>query len=78
MYKDGKMQNLFEYEREKDRENDKIQSKSEQIRSDFEFTDAVKSKMTDDHTVPVEKSASEVIKIVWFYENNSFEEFFPR
>jgi transcriptional regulator with XRE-family HTH domain len=78
MYKDAKMQNLFEYETEKDRESDKIQSKGEQIRPDFEFKDAVKSKKPDDHTVPVEKSASEVIKIVWFYENNSFEEFFPR
>ena len=77
MYKDAKMQNLFEYETEKDRESDKIQSKGEQIRPDFEFTDAVKNKRPDDHTVSVEKSASEVIKIVWFYENNSFEEFFP-
>jgi transcriptional regulator with XRE-family HTH domain len=78
MYKDAKMQNLFDYETEKDRGSDKMQSKSEQIRPDFEFTDVVKNKKQDDQTLPVEKSTSEVIKIVWFYENSSFEEFFPR
>jgi transcriptional regulator with XRE-family HTH domain len=78
MYKDVKMQNLFDYETEKDRGSDKIQSKSEQISPDFEFKDVAKSKKPGDHAIPVEKSASEVIKIVWFYENSSFEEFFPR
>ena len=78
MYKDVKMQNLFEYETENDQRSDKIQSNGEQIRTDFEFADAVKSVKSNDQTVTVEKSAAEVIKIVWFYENNSFEEFFPR
>jgi transcriptional regulator with XRE-family HTH domain len=78
MYKDAKMQNLFEYETEIASENDKIQSKSGQIRPDIEFTDVVKSKKPNDQTLPVEKSVSEVVKIVWFYENNSFEEFLPR
>ena len=78
MYKDAKMQNLFDYETEKDRGSDKMQSESEQIRPDFEFADEVKSKKPNDQTLPVEKSVSEVVKIVWFYENSSFEEFFPR
>ena len=78
MYKDAKMQNLFDHETEKDRGSDKMQSKSEQIRSDIEFTDIVKSVKPGDHAIPVEKSVSEVVKIVWFYENSSFEEFFPR
>jgi len=78
MYKDVKMQNLFDYETEKDRGSDKIQSKSEQISPDFEFKDVAKSKKPGDQTFPVEKSTSDVIKIVWFYENSSFEEFFPR
>jgi transcriptional regulator with XRE-family HTH domain len=78
MYKDAKMQNLFDYGTEKDRGSDKMQSKSEQIRPDFEFKDIVKNKKPNDQTLNVEKSASAVIKVVWFYENNSFEEFFPR
>ena len=78
MYKDAKMQNLFDSEIEKDRGSDKMQSKGGQIRPDIEFTDIVKSVKPGDHAIPVEKSASDVIKIVWFYENSSFEEFFPR
>jgi hypothetical protein len=78
MYRDVKMQNLFDYETEKDKGSDEIQSKSEQIRHDFEFSEALKSKKPNNQTLPAEKSTSEVIKIVWFYENSSFEEFFPR
>ena len=78
MYKDAKMQNLFDYGTEKERGSDKMQSKGGQIRPDIEFTDIVKSVKPGDHAIPVEKSASDVIKIVWFYENNSFKEFFPR
>jgi transcriptional regulator with XRE-family HTH domain len=78
MYKDAKMQNLFDYGTEKDRGSDKMQSKGGQIRPDIEFTDIVKSVKPGDHAIPVEKSTSDVIKIVWFYENSSFEEFFPR
>jgi transcriptional regulator with XRE-family HTH domain len=78
MYKDAKMQNLFDSEIEKDRGSDKMQSKGGQIRPDIEFTDIVKSVKPGDHAIPVEKSTSDVIKIVWFYENSSFEEFFPR
>ena len=78
MYKDAKMQNLFDYGTEKERGSDKMQSKGGQIRPDIEFTDIVKSVKPGDHAIPVEKSPLEVIKIVWFYENSSFEEFFPR
>jgi transcriptional regulator with XRE-family HTH domain len=78
MYKDAKMQNLFDYGTEKERGSDKMQSKGGQIRPDIEFTDIVKSVKPGDHAIPVEKSTSDVIKIVWFYENSSFEEFFPR
>jgi transcriptional regulator with XRE-family HTH domain len=78
MYKEIKMQNLFDYETEKDRGSEKMQPETEQIRPDIEFKDIVKSDKPGDHAIPVEKSASDVIKIVWFYENNSFKEFFPR
>jgi transcriptional regulator with XRE-family HTH domain len=78
MYKDANMQNLFEYDTEITRESEKIQSKGGQIRPDIEFKEIVKSNKPGDQPIPVEKSASDVIKIVWFYENNSFKEFFPR
>ena len=40
--------------------------------------DVNKSKPANNSSISEEKMTSEVVKIVWFYENNSFEEFFPR
>jgi transcriptional regulator with XRE-family HTH domain len=77
MYKEIKMQNLFDYDPVNNRENSEVQTKSEQIRPEIEFKDVIKSKTMKDSMAFSEKSNSEVIKIVWFYENNSFEEFFP-
>ena len=78
MYKETKMQNLFDYDPENSRETNEILNKSEQIRPKIDFQDVIKNKAVGDSIAQTEKTASGVAKIVWFYENNSFEEFFPR
>ncbi|MGD0757067.1 MAG: helix-turn-helix transcriptional regulator [Bacteroidales bacterium] len=78
MYKETKMQNLFDYDPENSRETNEILNKSEQIRPKIDSQDVIKNKAVDDSIAQTEKTASGIAKIVWFYENNSFEEFFPR
>jgi transcriptional regulator with XRE-family HTH domain len=77
MYKEAREQNLFDYEVTEKLDNERIMDRSKQIRNDAEFQDVIeKSDYTlrqSDHNM-----TSDVIKIVWFYENNSFEEFFPK
>lgn len=78
IYKEPKMQTLFDYDPVNTRESKAIQTKSEQIRTEIDFHDVIRSKEVKGSMALADKSASEVIKIVWFYENNSFEEFSPR
>jgi transcriptional regulator with XRE-family HTH domain len=78
MYKDLKMQTLFD-----DNNNPavKIESKSpenEVDKSEFKFLNISDR---DPKTVSSEtkkNNTSEVARIVWFYDDNSFEEYFPR
>jgi hypothetical protein len=78
MYKENKMQNLFGYDPGNSRETNEILTKSEQIRPEIDFQNVIKNKAFDDSIAHTEKTVLGVVKIVWFYENNSFEEFIPR
>jgi transcriptional regulator with XRE-family HTH domain len=78
MYKENKMQNLFDYDPGNNRETNEILNKGEQIRPEIDFQGVIKNRTFDDSKAYTEKTASGVVKIVWFYENNSFEEFIPR
>jgi transcriptional regulator with XRE-family HTH domain len=81
MYKEAKMQNLFDNDPAYNREIQEIQTKNEllkKIQPEFEYQETEKDNTKKDSPAPSNKSASGVIKIVWFYENNSFEEFLPR
>jgi transcriptional regulator with XRE-family HTH domain len=78
MYKDPEMQTLFDNISLKNSENDLKQSRGELFAAEAGFQDSGKSALKEDYTLSSEKRAPEVVKIVWFYDNNSFEEFFPR
>jgi transcriptional regulator with XRE-family HTH domain len=78
MYKEAKMQNLFDYEVAETRESDKINSRTDLNRNDVDIHDVNKDKTIDDLNISDNKATSDVVKIVWFYKNNSFEEFFPK
>ena len=77
MYKDIRMQSLFD-------ESPEIKTKKEVINNinnvsqfDIENQRAIEEKISKNLTIPTRNSSLSVKKIVWFYDNNSFEEFFP-
>jgi transcriptional regulator with XRE-family HTH domain len=78
MYKEAKMQNLFDYEIAEIRERDKIHSEIELNRDEVDINSVIKDKTINNLNSSDQKGKTEVAKIVWFYEDNSFEEFFPK
>src|SRR5450759_1315710 len=78
MYKEARMQNLFDFDSVNSRDSNEQKTKTEFIKPEIEYQDIIKSKTTHDSGISQNNSNPEVIKIVWFYENNSFEEFLPR
>ena len=77
MYKETKMQSLFDYDNTDTRESEQMQDKTESVNSIIDYQDVTKGDTIRESTTTLTGSKSEVVKIVWFYENNSFEEFFP-
>ena len=77
MYKENKMQNLFDYDLADNKESNEMQSKNEVPKVKIDYEDVMKNKTLKESAVSSDKITSDVVKIVWFYENNSFEEFFP-
>ena len=72
------MQNLFDYEVAGTAENDRVQNVNNQTRNSIEYQDVIKNKLVSDSVQSDNIATSDVVRIVWFYENNSFEEFFPK
>jgi transcriptional regulator with XRE-family HTH domain len=78
MYSDSKMHTLFDYNLSENRVSNEIPDKNEEIRPVTDYQDAKKSKADNVHQDKFEHSSAEVVKIVWFYDNNSFVEYLPR
>jgi transcriptional regulator with XRE-family HTH domain len=78
MYKEGRVQNLFDYEIADTIVNDRMPNKNMQTRNEIDFKDVINDKPVSGSAQTDNKAISGVVKIVWFYENNSFEEFFPK
>jgi transcriptional regulator with XRE-family HTH domain len=78
MYKEGRVQNLFDYEIADTIVNDRMPNKNMQTRNEIDFKDVINDKPVSGSAQTDNKAISDVVKIVWFYENNSFEEFFPK
>jgi transcriptional regulator with XRE-family HTH domain len=78
MYKDPEIQTLFDSIPVKNNENDIKQLKNDLFKQENGFHESEKGASKDDFSLSVDKKAPGVVKIVWFYDNNSFEEFFPR
>jgi transcriptional regulator with XRE-family HTH domain len=77
MYKDSKMQSLFDDDTENNRDSNEIRTKREEISSAIDYQNVIKRSLEKVSADATPDSTSEVIKIVWFYENNRFEEFLP-
>jgi len=78
MYKDSKMQSLFDADTLNSLESDEYRPGIAEINQKTGFQEITKSRDEKNTPENTAESGSEVIKIVWFYENNSFEEFLPR
>jgi transcriptional regulator with XRE-family HTH domain len=78
MYKENKMQSLFDYDLVNNRDRSEIPDKAEGLKSDIENEKVIRSMQGKDQADSTDRLTSDVVKIVWFFENNSFEEFFPR
>lgn len=78
MYIEARMQNLFDNDVADTTENDRMRNRNQQTRNEIDFQDIIKDKLVKDSRQSDYKATSDVVKIVWFYENNSFEEFFPK
>lgn len=78
MYKDSKMQSLFDNDIDINKENNELPSRGELKRPELAFQDVLDERQSKDKSKLTDRSAPEVVKIVWFFENNSFEEFIPR
>jgi len=78
MYKEAKMQNLFDYEIAETRGTGKISSGIDLNRNEVETNSVINHKTNNALSTSNQKETSEVVKVVWFYNDNSFEEFFPK
>ena len=78
MYKDVKMQNLFEDNSGIFSEISEKQVKNEPVKQEIKHQDNRKIETKRETDFSEKKSTPEIVRIVWFYENSSFEEFFPR
>ncbi|MCX6252873.1 MAG: helix-turn-helix transcriptional regulator [Bacteroidia bacterium] len=77
MYKDIKMQSLFGENSSLELDDASKLLKNVPQKPEIEFQNVRKDGQMKDSEVPTNNSTSLVEKIVWFYDNNSFEEYFP-
>jgi transcriptional regulator with XRE-family HTH domain len=78
MYKDSKMQTLFDNDIPGNKDNSELFSGNEKLGPELAFQNVLKDRQSQEASKPPYTTDPEVVKIVWFYENNSFEEFIPR
>jgi transcriptional regulator with XRE-family HTH domain len=78
MYREPKAQGLFDNDPEFKAVRDTVYDKNEQSGPEIDFQDMTKVKSGNDAMLPDMKSASDVVKIVWFYADSTFNEYIPR
>jgi transcriptional regulator with XRE-family HTH domain len=77
MYKEPKMQTLFDEPAALSGQKEShIEDKP--VRSDIEFQDVKQKNLTHDTSASLKKSDDQIVKIVWFFDDNSFDEYYPR
>jgi len=77
MYADLKMHSLFD-DIPVTRTQNELPLNNKEIEPEIDFHDIEKNKSLTNTVRTSEKSTGDIIKIVWFYQNSSFEEFIPR
>jgi transcriptional regulator with XRE-family HTH domain len=77
MYKDSKMQTLFEQDIELNNNDELKTSVNESFKSDNDLPLSGKEDLKEKSAPTRINGKTNVRKIVWFYDNNSFEEYYP-
>jgi transcriptional regulator with XRE-family HTH domain len=78
MYADSQMHTLFDYNLSDKRESNEKPARKVEMGLDADHQDVIQTNSDRVSVNKVERSDSEVVKIVWFFKDNSFEEFLPR
>ena len=78
MYKDIRMQSLFDENNTINQHVDTKIFKNESDKSEIEFTNIGRSDPKMDASIQRKDQSPSIERIVWFYSNNSFEEYIPR
>jgi transcriptional regulator with XRE-family HTH domain len=77
MYREARMQSLFDFSESDNKITDK-RPVDETIKQVVTIQDITKSNNQQESTVSEKNGALEVVRIVWFYADSSFEEYFPK
>ena len=78
MYKEPRMQSLFDDIPLIQNSSDESHGKSEPVKNEIEFQDVMqKSAANATQSFPKDRNG-QIIKIVWFFDDNSFDEYYPR
>jgi transcriptional regulator with XRE-family HTH domain len=78
MYKEPKMQSLFDNIPETHNDLSEMHIKNTPGRNEIELQDVMKKSETNDILNSLKKQNEQIVKIVWFFDDNSFDEFYPR
>jgi transcriptional regulator with XRE-family HTH domain len=78
MYKEIKLQTLFDDTDIIDSKKYLNQSENESVKSEKGSQIVLNVEQSKEFEVSGLRNGSSVLKIVWFYTNNSFEEYFPK
>ena len=78
MYKEPKMQSLFDEIPVTQNGYDESHSKNENVRNDIEFQNVMQKNVTNDTQRFPKNQNGQIVKIVWFFDDNSFDEYYPR
>ena len=77
MYKDIKSPTLFDDYKDINVDSGAQQLKKEVRKPEIKFQDVRKDEINKDSAITAKNKTPAVEKIVWFYDDNSFEEYYP-
>ncbi len=78
MYKEPRMQSLFDDIPVINNDQDDIPKKNAPLRNEIEFQNVRDKGLTNDLQNSPKNQSEQIVKIVWFFGDNSFDEFYPR
>jgi len=78
MYTEAKIPNLFGFENATIKEASDVSNRKVISAQEIDFQGTNDRNAGKNNSEQKAAAASDVVKIVWFYSNNSFEEFIPR